>query len=396
MELIKEAYKKAQIVIVDDEPAITDALKRLLSKTHQAKYFNDPIAADKYLETHSADVLITDQMMPSIKGTELMHRARQRDPDLCVILLSGLADKQDIVQALNDSGLYAYLNKPLDFEMLLRTIHRGIENRALKQHIIQQNKQLQKANKQLLRDMRMAQTIQESILPAALPDIPGINIEVSYRACELVGGDYYNIFPINEHQYAIFCGDASGHGVPAAMFVVFMADSLRFCTHKTHTPYPPEEVLNRMNEALIAHQTRNQLPDHIYTISCLYGIYNTQTQHLNYALAGYPPPLRRDSQQTISRLQLTGGLPLGSLAETEYTSASIRLTPGDTLLLYSDGILDASTPSGTLFDTENLENYFEQHGGTPGFTANLLQHTHQHHYELVDDITLMQIRTTPT
>ena len=121
------------IVIVDDEDMVITSLKAFLAleTEYNVQGFTDPVEAGKYLETHPVDVVVSDYLMPKMNGIQLLARAKELQPEAARVLLTGHADKQSAIQAINDVGLYQYLEKPWDNQQLLLVIQSAIERTNL-------------------------------------------------------------------------------------------------------------------------------------------------------------------------------------------------------------------------------------------------------------------------
>jgi DNA-binding NtrC family response regulator len=121
------------VVIVDDEEMVITSIRAFL--TLETEYdihgFTDPEAAAKFLETHPVDVVVSDYLMPKMNGIQLLGRAKQLQPEAARVLLTGHADKQSAIQAINEVGLFQYLEKPWDNEQLLLVVQSAIERTQL-------------------------------------------------------------------------------------------------------------------------------------------------------------------------------------------------------------------------------------------------------------------------
>lgn len=162
----KTMYKTKKILIVDDEKIVTSTLKTLLSlegftDTH---FFNVPTEAVEFLKENQPDLIISDFVMPEMNGLEFLKEAKKLYPDTCMILLTGYADKENAVRAINEVGLYKYIEKPWDNDDLIINIRNGIERSNLITSLKEKIEELNKANKELenysakLEDMVKART----------------------------------------------------------------------------------------------------------------------------------------------------------------------------------------------------------------------------------------------
>ena len=126
-------YKSKKILILDDEKIVTSTLKTLLSLEGftDAHFFNVPTEAVEFLKDNQPDVIISDFVMPEMNGLEFLKIAKEMYPDTCMILLTGYADKENAVRAINEVGLYKYIEKPWDNDDLIINIRNGIERSNL-------------------------------------------------------------------------------------------------------------------------------------------------------------------------------------------------------------------------------------------------------------------------
>jgi DNA-binding NtrC family response regulator len=121
------------VLIVDDEEMVITSVKAFLNleTEYQIQGFTDPEAAARHLETHPADVVVSDYLMPKMNGIQLLSKAKQLQPEAARVLLTGHADKQSAIQAINEVGLFQYLEKPWDNAQLLLVIQSAIERTQL-------------------------------------------------------------------------------------------------------------------------------------------------------------------------------------------------------------------------------------------------------------------------
>ncbi len=169
-------YKSKKILILDDEKIVTSTLKTLLSLEGftDAHFFNVPTEAVEFLKDNQPDVIISDFVMPEMNGLEFLKIAKEMYPDTCMILLTGYADKENAVRAINEVGLYKYIEKPWDNDDLIINIRNGIERSNLIESLKEKIKELNRANEELeryslhLEDMVKARTAELSEANAKL------------------------------------------------------------------------------------------------------------------------------------------------------------------------------------------------------------------------------------
>ena len=141
--------KKRTLVIVDDEDAILKELRILLSRLYKVYVFTNPVEAERFIDENEVDLVISDEMMPEMRGSVLLARIHEKHPSICNIVLSGQAEKDDIVRAVNEGHLFSFLYKPVERQQLINVIEKGLENREMKIQLAKQNKQLKEYSENL-------------------------------------------------------------------------------------------------------------------------------------------------------------------------------------------------------------------------------------------------------
>jgi len=211
------------------------------------------------------------------------------------------------------------------------------------------NDELRKAYEVVNRELRVVADIQRSLLPAKLPDVPGVEFAAHYQTSTQSGGDYYDFFELDDGRLGILIADVSGHGSPAAVMMA-VTHSIAH-TRDDDPPTPPNELLSFINRRLARRYTNNGT-----FVTAFYGIYDPATRLLRYCNAGHNAPrVRRKCGTRVIPLDENASLPLGIVADEEYADATIALEPGDTLVLYTDGITEARNRADELFGVERLD-----------------------------------------
>jgi sigma-B regulation protein RsbU (phosphoserine phosphatase) len=222
---------------------------------------------------------------------------------------------------------------------------RGTQNLVLRN-------QLATALAELDRELQIVGEIQRSLLPETLPSIPGFELATWYQTSARAGGDYYDFFPLANGSWGLFIADVSGHGTPAA---VIMAITHAIAHSKPATHAAPEVLLRHINERLVRSYMRLGT-----FVTAFYAVLDPVTRTLTCARAGHNPPrlVRRDR---VLSLDENGEPPLGIMADQAYEQSIVHLESGDMLLLYTDGITEASPPvkndviERELFGLERLD-----------------------------------------
>ena len=200
------------------------------------------------------------------------------------------------------------------------------------------------------REHTVAQTLQASLLPRALPRIPGLDIAAKLQAGATgldVGGDFYDAFQISETAWGLAIGDVCGKGVDAAALTALSRHTVRAAAIEGHTP---ADVLRALNRAVLQDARTGQFLTAIFA--------RVEGSTLTVACGGHPPPVLLDAAGTLKPLDTAGTL-LGVLDEPNVHDSSVQLQAGDTLLLYTDGLSEAGAPERTL-STEDVAELLAQ------------------------------------
>jgi sigma-B regulation protein RsbU (phosphoserine phosphatase) len=206
---------------------------------------------------------------------------------------------------------------------------------------------LQVAYGQLDHEMKRVAALQRSLLPQHLPDIPTLDIAASYQTAAHAGGDYYDFFPLPDGRWGLLIADVSGHGVVAAVLMAMLRTMLHVRTDHAVTP---AEALGDINRQLCGQARRYQA----MFVTAFYGIYDPADRSLLFSCAGHNPPLLVDRHIHVCELDQAQTLPLAVEADCGFDEFRVTLAPGDTLLLYTDGIIDAVNENGEPYGRERL------------------------------------------
>jgi ketosteroid isomerase-like protein len=235
-------------------------------------------------------------------------------------------------------------------------------------------------------ELRMARTIQQASLPKELPTLEGWQITPYYRPAREVGGDFYDVFDLQEARVGVVVGDATGKGMPAALVVSATSSMLRAVAQALGSS-SPGEVLGRVNETLFA-----RIPANMF-VTCFYAILEPKSGTLSYANAGHDLPyLWRGGDADELR---AGGMPLGLMPGMTYEEKELELDPGQGVFFYSDGLVEAHDPKGEMFGFPRLRALVAEHGeeGPLGdFCLEKLYSFVGEGWEQEDDITLLTLR----
>ncbi len=192
----------------------------------------------------------------------------------------------------------------------------------------------------LERELQLAREIQRTFLPHHLPSLQGWYLDARWYPARQVGGDFYDILELPDGRIGLVIADVADKGMPAALFMTLIRTLIRAAVHEVNSP---SVVLERVNDLLV--------PDaqHGMFVTIVYAILDPNTGYLAYANAGHNPPLlMRYENREIERLT-KGGMELGVYEGTHQEEYLTLLKPGDSLILYTDGITEAFSPDGEIY-----------------------------------------------
>src|SRR5215204_2235922 len=193
-------------------------------------------------------------------------------------------------------------------------------------------------------ELEVARLIQQNFLPRELPDLPGWQIAAYYRPAREVGGDFYDVIPLPDGRVAFVVGDVTDKGVPAALVMSATRSVLRASAQRL---IEPGLVLERVNEHLCP-----DMPEKMF-VTCLYGVLDPSSGHLRFANAGHDLPYVKTADGIVELR--ARGMPLGLMPDMPYEEKEAILAPGDSVLLHSDGVVEAHDPRRDMFGFPRLK-----------------------------------------
>jgi len=226
------------------------------------------------------------------------------------------------------------------------------------------NEELYAVNQRVHEELNLARSVQLAILPQQFPNEPTWSAHACMHPARELGGDFYDCFDLPDGRHGVLVADVSGKGVGAAFF---MAVSRTVLLDSALSVRAPAQVLALANELLCA---RN--PMDLFVTAC-YGLFDPHDGSFEFASAGHPPPLVRRHSGVVETLPTTKDMALGVLKDMQYNEHITRLQPGDTLLMYTDGVTEAFSPQEIAYGEERLLSWFAA-SSSDGTAAQLVDH----------------------
>jgi serine phosphatase RsbU (regulator of sigma subunit) len=255
--------------------------------------------------------------------------------------------------------------------------------------LVRQQQQQAQERERIEQELRVARLIQQTLLPKEVPDLEGYKLAAYYQPAREVGGDFYDFLKLDDEHLGLVVGDVTDKGVPAAIVMATTRTMLRASAQRLDSP---GEVLKRVNDVIV-----RDIPPNMF-ITCLYAILNLKSGLLRYANAGHDLPYRRRSSSSeaggAEELRATG-MPLGLLPGMSYEEKEIVLDRGDSVLFYSDGLVEAHDPERKMFGFPRLQGLVGAHPGGAtmiDFLLEELAHFVGDSWEQEDDITLVTLQ----
>lgn len=238
---------------------------------------------------------------------------------------------------IESDALNAYDADDLEvLQLLAAQVAIIIEKVMLHEHLVHKQR--------LQAQLEIARQVQLELLPHADPQLNGFDISAYNFSTEEVSGDYYDWVKLSSDEIGVVIADVSGKGVPAALLMAFLRASLRAALH---IGYAPHVALSKVNALL-----KESVESHQF-VTAIHGVLDITTHTLAYANAGHNPPLLIDAKG-VARYITAGNLPLGMFPRAVYHEHFLRLASGSTLVLYTDGLTEATNPDGLEFGRERL------------------------------------------
>ncbi|MXZ10677.1 MAG: SpoIIE family protein phosphatase [Gemmatimonadetes bacterium] len=347
--------KKAQykILVVDDEPDLEHLVRQRMRRDVRAGLYEFVFAYNgvEALEVLNADpdidMVLSDINMPRMDGLTLLEQMSEVDPDLRAVIVSAYGDMKNIRTAMN-RGAFDFVTKPIDFQDLRVTIERTLEHLQMWREAVASRDKLVA----LQNELRVAHEMQQSILPKVFPNKPGYQLFGNMEPAREVGGDFFDIINLENDCVGLAIADVSDKGVPAALFMMSSRTLMKGAAIGRSNP---AEVLSEVNNLL---QEDN---DAAMFVTVFYAEYNPGSGVLSYANGGHNPPIVVHADGSSTVLPQTNGIALGIMPDIKYEQNSVTLSPGDALVLYTDGVTEAMNAQNEEFEMERLLTVLSEH-----------------------------------
>jgi sigma-B regulation protein RsbU (phosphoserine phosphatase) len=330
---------KPRVLVADDQADIISAL-RLALKTagYEAAGATSIDEIWRHVGASEFDLLLMDlnyarDTTSGAEGLALIGEMHGRHPHLPIVAMTGWANLDTAVEAMR-RGARGYVPKPWDNDALLEIVRREVdEGRAARA-----------AEAHATREWAEARAIQQALLPSVLPTFTGVDLAARWEPASSFGGDYYDVMPLGDDAVAICIADVCGKGLPAALLM----SNVQATTRAFMTPgVRPEHAVTAINRALCQHVSLGRF------VTLFVAIYDLPARTLRFCNAGHNPPIVAHADGRVTRLT-AGGLVAGAFETARYEGGAVTLAPGDRVCLFTDGLSEATAPSGIEFGDARL------------------------------------------
>ncbi len=334
-----------KILLVDDEPEVLASLKALLRKQYSIDTAGSPEKAlAKIKNSGPYAIVVSDLRMPEMDGIRFLIEVRRLSPETIRIMLTGHADVATALVAVNEGHIFRFLEKPANKRTLTNALDAALQQYRLIEELKEKRKILEE-------DLKAAAFIQKSFLPTCQPDIDSFHINWKFQPSEYVGGDMFNVIPLDQKYAAFYMLDVSGHGVSSALAAVSVAQQLHplsgyLLDMEDKSPIPPAKVLETLDKDFPIERFEKH-----FTI--FYAVINFKSGEIRYSSAGHPPPFIIRKHAPPIMLD-KGGTLIGLGGIVPFEEGKFQLQSEDRLIAFTDGIIEYESPEGEDFGKERL------------------------------------------
>jgi serine phosphatase RsbU (regulator of sigma subunit) len=370
------------ILIVDDNPANVEILQaRLAANDYEIITASDGEEGLEMAKDRLPDLILLDIMMPKMDGIEVCRhlRADSSLPFMPIIMVTAKTDSKDVVAGL-EAGGDEYLTKPVDHAALVARVKSMLRIKSLHDTVLEQSDQLQA-------QLETATKIQSLFWPE-IPELTGgSHIWAVAVPAAYVSGDLYDVISLPDGSLLAYVADVSDKGVPAALIMAALSTRIR---SEARNQYEIDTLLETVNNRL-----HSLTSEEGFFATIVLARYWPKNGKMQLALAGHLQPLWI-AESRIGNLPQIKGISLGVTPDVRYEKKEIMLSPGESILLFSDGVVEAENENDELFGNDRLVDFINNEKGPPwgegllDFISNWRGNS-----RASDDLTMLEIWRDP-
>jgi sigma-B regulation protein RsbU (phosphoserine phosphatase) len=370
--------KEPLILIVEDNPASLDIMQvRLTANKYQVVTATDGEEGLAMAQTHHPDLILLDIMMPKMGGLEVCRRIKNdpKLPFMPIIMVTAKADSKDVIAGL-EAGGDEYLTKPVDHGSLVARVKSMLRIKELHDTVLEQSSQLKN-------QLKTASVIQKLFWPE-LPNLGGgVHIWAASHPASYVGGDFYDVITLPDTSIIAYVADVAGKGVPAALIMAALSMKIR-------TEALLQQDINSLLQAVNTGMYNLASEEGYFVTLVLLRFWPIEGK-IELVRAGHPNPVWI-ADGVFKQIPPLKGVSLGIVTDVEYEKTELWLGSGDSLLLFSDGVIEAENEARELFGDDRLIDYIDSAKGAPrGLELLDVIGKWRGQAEVNDDLTLLEI-----
>jgi sigma-B regulation protein RsbU (phosphoserine phosphatase) len=317
-------------LIVDDEEALATVMQRTLrSRGFESDVALSGAAARQLIDSNDYALALLDVRLPDESGYGLLGELRAKHPDTAVVMISGV-DDPELGKAAVEHGAYAYFVKPVGATELYLAVVNAFRRRSLELEYRRNLQRLESLVAERSEQMAKAAKVQAGLLPASPLIGDGFEVAAHFAPAREISGDFYDWYLPDERRLVVTLGDVMGKGLPAAILMATVRAALRSAAQVGTVEEGVRMAAGVMAAALEVNQA---------FVTLFHGSFDAANGELHYIDAGHGHArlLRASGGQDLLAER---GAPIGLLPESSFTPGKITLNPGDSLVVFSDGLLD--------------------------------------------------------
>jgi len=336
-----------KVLIIDDSRLYREVLKRtLIDAGYDVATAEDGQKGVEAAREENPDLIITDMDMPIMSGEDVCRslKADSATRMVPIIMFTGTNDT-DLVEQL-DAGADDYLPKTQNFRELRAKVKAFLRIKRLQDQLLVQNEKLKHENEINEMELGMARELQLGLIPQVAEPKGRLDMAFRYIPTSWASGDLFDVVEGTDGCTNFFISDVSGHGVGAAFVTAMIKTSVQTCSHGTASVGDLVEGVNNAISALLS--------DGMF-VTAFFGSLSADATRIQYVNAGHLPGLLiRSGAAAIEHLE-SSSFPLGVMDDVEYEAGEVSAAPGDRLVLYTDGIIEADDDSGEQYGMQRFE-----------------------------------------
>lgn len=359
-----------RVAIAADQDIFRRGLMSMVSSLKYARLIGEARDSEEALQL--CQMLQPDMMLLSVRSLpeerlELLDGIRKRCPQIRLVYFLSSQEENLAIEEM-EIGDITYFSKDIseeEFTNAILEVHRCMEDiqaastRQPDVSAAQPNQRpLETIEQTRDRELQMAGRIQADIMPERVPSIKGWDIAATLQSARETSGDFFDFISLNQQNWGIVIGDVTDKGIGAALFMALTSTLIR--TYAARYPTLPALTMDVVNQRMLTDSRGSMF------VTAFFGILEPALGRLRFVNAGHPPGLMVNARpgKPVDQLKPTG-MALGIVEKTHWRQKVVKFSPGDTLLLYTDGITEAQNARSDVFGEARLERVFRSCAGRP-------------------------------